>query len=964
MTLPWKPGRISSADLPEPYSHHRTTTPTRLGQSPRPTTSGNCMAAIGRTHLLRTGLALVLLLSGLALSPVHAAQAGQPPADQNLTLGEASGAAQSEEGSALDRIFGSPSAGSTTPPAELPAGESSPMDDPETRQLVLDLPGEVDFLEDDPLAKNAPGGVPIPPVRTKPAPAGGTAEPKPGEPKAAETKSAQTNTAPKPPSGKPQETTGVKFENMPLHSVIDFWNELLKENYQLDVAKDGLDPKTAVTYSYEGFRPLSTEELREVFDDFCRNLTSDEGFKLAVERVRGVKSLRMAYEINTEKTSLPEILDQLAEYLQINYILDPKAATGRQVTIVTHKNVYLTRNQIWDVWYTLLQINGLFALEKGTYWQILPVTEAPKVPLDIKYPRGFIEDLNLVAAFNYLDQRSETDKLIMEVVPLRYADTQEVMNAIKPFMTANSQVFPQVATNTLIVVETQSNLKKLLKLVEILDVDTTSGEMAVFQIVYAQAKEISDVVQKILNSKARKMLQPAAAAGGAAGAGATPATRTRNTVTAGQASGSSGSSDAMIHADERSNSIIMFGLKRDIEFSRQIIQLLDQDIYSSTKTFLYFVENAKAEDLAKLLNSVYSKSGSSSTNQQSLSASPRAQAARQLAGTSGAAGQVSTSGGGGENEGTLSGEFNIVSDTRTNSLVIVASEADYRKILTLLKKLDIPPRQVLIEVLYAEITLDDNLKFGVDWTLLSQGKLNLGGDTYAFDSVTRQNFGQGTQGFSYSLVESTRFRAALQTFSGDNRLRVLSNPHLMASNNLEAKISIGDQVPIVRSQVSNTTNTINNNFDIRQDIEYRDTGIVLTITPSINENRFVTLELDQEISEVKEASAGSSTVTPTIQKRSINTTVMVQDAMSLVIGGLIRTVDSKTQTGIPGISKIPVFGYLFSNMQKRRQNVELLTVITPHVIISPQDATLAGDSIWDKSKAVTEFFNKNQERFY
>lgn len=851
---------------------------------------------------------------------------------------------EAASGSYLDRIF--PQA-SQSPPANAQTAEA---DADQARRD--DAIGQTYFLADYPttetLAQGQGGTFPglpqLPPVGQRPTGPGRTGD----------------------VGGQLPEMTGIKFENIPLNQVIEQFNEWLGTNYILEIAKDGLDPNTEVSYEYQAYRELTRKDLEEIFEDFLREMETDPdaevGFRLAVERRGGRRFLRQAFSFGSEGLPLPQFIFNIAEILEINYILDPKAGSNQKVTLVTHKNVFLTKNQLWDVFYTVLQLNGLALFEKGTYYQIVPIQDLTTKPVDIDYPEDMIYDMNLVEAFSDINQRSESNRVVVEVFPVKYMSPPDVINYVKPFMSPTSNITNPPGSNLLIVTETQANIKKILKLIEIVDVDSTLGGLEVFQIVYADATELSSVIQKILNSKARALVQP----GG--GAPAQPQrrrgrgrSRARPVTTGGS---SSGQSNMLIHADKRSNSLVMFGERRDIEFARQIIQILDRDIYSSSRTFMYYVEYAKADELAQLLNSVYRRSGSSSSG-SNVSSGERAQNARQAVArftgqqtqAQGAAAGAAAS----ADDGNLTGEFNIVSDVRTNSLIIVASEADYRKILTLLKKLDIAPRQVLIEILYAEINLDVQNQFGVNWTLLSQGSITLGGTTYGFDGIARQAVNTGADGFVYNLFEASRFRATLQALSSDTQLKVLSNPHIVASNNLEANIEIGDQVPIVTSRLTDNNNTNVNNFT--QNIEYRDTGIILKITPSINENRFVTLEIDQEISEISERQT-TGDVNPTFQNRSVQTTVLVEDGMSLVLGGLIRTIDTDSIAGIPGLIKIPWFGRLFGNSSRRTRSVELMTVITPHVIITSQDATLASDSLWERSKNVTEFFEDNKERFY
>jgi len=283
----------------------------------------------------------------------------------------------------------------------------------------------------------------------------------------------------------------------------------------------------------------------------------------------------------------------------------------------------------------------------------------------------------------------------------------------------------------------------------------------------------------------------------------------------------------------------------------------------------------------------------------------------------------------------LQGEVSIVADERTNSLIIVTAPVNYPYLLETIKKLDIMPKQVLIEVLIADVTLDESSELGVTWELRGQGDIDVGGDRYHFDGTASSGRGQelGSTGFLYQLYESSRFEALISAKANENKLEILSSPHVMVANNMEATIDVGKDVPVVTRQTENASD--NNN--VTQTIEYRNTGILLSVTPHINSAKFVNLEISQEVSNISEtALAGISS--PVIEKRKATTTVMVANNQTIVIGGLISRTKNPSREGVPWLYRIPLLKYLFGKHKYTERASELLIFITPHVVNSPEEA--------------------------
>jgi general secretion pathway protein D len=286
--------------------------------------------------------------------------------------------------------------------------------------------------------------------------------------------------------------------------------------------------------------------------------------------------------------------------------------------------------------------------------------------------------------------------------------------------------------------------------------------------------------------------------------------------------------------------------------------------------------------------------------------------------------------------GKLRGQVSFVVDESTNSILVKCVGSDYRVIKGVIEKLDIFPRQVLIEVLIAEINLDETNKLGVEWQYIFDLS---GSGTARLGNLSVSNLltsGPLTNGMSYLVANTERFKAAIQASATDNNVQILSSPHVLASDNQKATIDIGQEVPVITSQTlkDDSTSTVTSTD---QSIQYRNTGIILSVTPHINEKGLVRMEVSQEVSELSDKFI-EGIPSPIFSKRKAETSLSVKDGQTIVIGGLIRQSRTDTYTGVPGLSRIPILRNLMGTQSKGWANTELMLFITPHVIVHNEDA--------------------------
>ena len=350
--------------------------------------------------------------------------------------------------------------------------------------------------------------------------------------------------------------------------------------------------------------------------------------------------------------------------------------------------------------------------------------------------------------------------------------------------------------------------------------------------------------------------------------------------------------------------------------------------------FVYPLQNSKANHIASLLQAILTGSAVPSVQKATTPGAATAPATPQTPRPAGSSAQGT---------GVLvAPETRVLADEITNSLIVLATPTDYTFIEETVKKLDTIPRQVMIEVLIAEVTLQDQLQFGLEWMLSTDAKLQVKPfkNDINLSGVVGQNSDllpsqvTGLSGFSFLATDAAgKVKALLQTLATESKLNVLASPHIIAADNREARIQIGDQVPIATSQ-STAVGTSNS---ILTTIQYKDTGTILKVKPQINESGLVALEVTQEVSDFSPQKV-LGTDQFVISKREAVTNLVAQDGQTVVIGGLIRDRGDKTQSGIPLLSKIPILGYLFGTTKNSNTRTELIVMLTPHVIRNQQEA--------------------------
>jgi general secretion pathway protein D len=300
------------------------------------------------------------------------------------------------------------------------------------------------------------------------------------------------------------------------------------------------------------------------------------------------------------------------------------------------------------------------------------------------------------------------------------------------------------------------------------------------------------------------------------------------------------------------------------------------------------------------------------------------------------------------------GEVRVIADKETNSLLILASPPDYEVVEGAIRKLDVVRRQVLVEVFLAEVTLTDNLTFGIDWFIRTRN--NTSGALRAGNGLpaTRNDPVTGTPtGLQLVNLTGGQVRAVLQALGEDGKSQVLASPQIMVLDNEKAEIKVGDRISVQtqsQSGVSTGTGVLNS-------FQYLETGVLLAVTPRINSGGMVTLEINQEVS-APSSTPTSTNPNPDVATRNAKTSVAVASGESVVLAGLIRENNRRDTAGLPLLSKIPVLGAVFGQQTFNRERTELVMIVTPRIVTNTTQAREATEELRRKLPALESVLPK------
>ena len=611
--------------------------------------------------------------------------------------------------------------------------------------------------------------------------------------------------------------------------------------------------------------------------------------------------------LNFQDVELPVLAKFVSEVTGRNFIVDDRVRG--KVTIISPTRI--TPDEAYLVFQSVLQVKGFTTVPSGRFIKIVPIREARETTVPTGARAG--------------------EEVVTRILPLRHADAGSLVPVLQPLVSKDGLLSAYPVTNSLVIVDAGANVERLAALLDELDVAPSGGGVEVVPLRFAPADELAPRVRDAFAGQGRAL---------------------------------------RVVADSRSNALVLAGPADDVVRARTVIARLDRALPpGTTRVNVYHLKYADAESLSRVLAQLIGLPVAPPPEPR-----PRGSSFMRSAAHRGPAG-FGYDGGLGEpppappvaaepppasGAGTipLEAPVRITADAATNALVVSATPADWATLREVIEELDIRRPQVFVEAIILEATLDNMRALGVEFRATAQldggvglAQTNLNPLTSALTDPT------SLAGLVLAAASNQKVRlpngqevpaqtALLTALQNDTTVNVLSAPNLITTDNEEAEIVVGRNVPFVASRATSASN-LQNLFTtiVRQDV-----GITLRLTPQITADDFVRLNLFEEVSDiVPTIDAGDpNQVGPTTTIRSASTEVAAHDGQTVVIGGLLSDTVRGTETAVPYFSRIPVLGALFRHNEDRRMKTNLLVFLTPHIIAT--DEQMAENSLRERER--------------
>lgn len=671
--------------------------------------------------------------------------------------------------------------------------------------------------------------------------------------------------------------------------------------------------------------PKKTEEKEEFTG--IKNFTASLGTIPKYTRAPRQGEKVYPIELNLKDADLVESVRVIADTIGINYNIDPNVKG--KVNVRASGRLY--ESEILSLLETMLVVNGATLIKSGQVYEVVPLEKASTKALPVR--KRVLPPAGMAAQVVFLDQTR----------------AKELLPALKPLLSPGGSI-AEASRNSLLVIDHSGNIEKILKLIHL--VDTQALAQTMVRLIRVENTNPTDLVRELETIFAA---YGPMAEKGELGITFLPVTRLNSIL-------------------------VVAGSQPLLEKASHWVRQLDMEGDMLANVHVYHVENYKARNLADLLTQAYGgELAGPAVGERDLSGAGRGVLPALSPGGGGLltprplgegmytrggsnpapSGGVDTEGAGGApglgaaGGGPLAGVFpkeqaapgataegttpkegiRIIPDEVNNLIVVVAPPHEWKVIQALLKKLDIMPRQILCEVLFAEIRLTNELQYGVEWFINNRQRALLPGQpTFNLDVLPGASaaFSTALGGFTFAARDKlNQFRVVINLLAADNLVKILASPHIMAANNQEAMIHIGEDVPILTSQA---VPLIAQDVSFQtQTVQYRSSGIILVVKPQINAKGLITLDIVQEVSTPIATVTGVET-TPTFTIRTARTSLITADNQTIVLGGLIRDDKFRGASGIPGVRKVPLLGPLFGTEASRTERTELIVLITPHLV--------------------------------
>lgn len=619
---------------------------------------------------------------------------------------------------------------------------------------------------------------------------------------------------------------------------------------------------------------------------------------------------------------LTDLIRTVSELTGKNFVYDD--SIRGKATIISSQQMSV--NEAYQLFLTVLNVKGYTVVPSGKTNKIVPIKSA--------------KESNLPTMTGNLAQ----DQFVTRMISLENINAADIAESIlSPLMPKTSNVVVYEPSNMLIISDSASNIQRLTTIIRELDVPGALQDMQVIPLQFADAKETATICNDILSSGNTK---------------ATSRRRASKNVTT-----SSADATSKVIAYERTNRLVVMATSDDMTTILSLIAELDQEpTQEHARINLYYLENADAEELSKTLNEILSGIKKPATSSSAAA---------------GGKGTIPAA--------AIQTNVTVSADKPTNALVINATPEDYVIIKDIIKQLDIRRKQVYVEALIMELSMDATEALGSQlqgaFEVGDEGIVNLSSNsapggilsdpesllTTSVNGLLAGGFskliGVDTDGDGVDDSQVTAFSALIKLSKDDTNVNILSAPRLLTSDNEEAEIVVGRNVPIITSRLTDSTGS--DSLAQSVSVERKDVALTLRFTPQITEGELVRLNVYQETTDLTDSVGDVNSVGPTFTTRKISNTVLARDGQTVVLGGLISTNQQETISKVPLLGDIPLLGWLFKSKDNKEVKTNLLVFITPTIISDMEDlsnVTTINRETFDRIKNDPEASNDNTEQ--
>ncbi|WPD21531.1 MAG: type II secretion system secretin GspD [Candidatus Electrothrix scaldis] len=591
--------------------------------------------------------------------------------------------------------------------------------------------------------------------------------------------------------------------------------------------------------------------------------------------------------IDFNDVDISVFIKYISELTGKNFIVD--SSVKGKITVISPTR--MSKEDAYRVFESVLEVHGFSTIPSGPVIKIVPAVEARS---------------KSIPTVKSGDKPVAEDKVVTRIIPMKYSDPDELTKVLKPLLSKTSNVIAHSQSGMMILTDVQSNIKRLMEILKEIDVPSVDEELVIIPLQYASVTDVGKSFSQLFVQSTRR--------------------RSR---------GSSGSSSNIkIIPYERTNSLIVFAPKAQIEKLRNLLEELDTEApQGGGKIHVYYLQHANAEELVKVLTSLPTKQTNTTRKQNTKEAAAKAP--------------------------PLSTDLKITADPETNSLIITAPKEEYLILEQIIKKLDIPRRMVYLEALIMEVSINKQFQLGVEWGGLGSfqdetGTLGSGFTNNSFNLLQGLNSGVAgmadgatlgilKKGVEIGGVYFPDIGAVVNALKTDSDINIIATPQVLTTDNKEASITVGQNVPYITSKNTSDSGSTQDYTNY----EYKDVGTTLKITPQINQANLLRLEIGVEVTRLK---SEAGVTTPTTYKRSAETTVVVHNEEIVVIGGMIGQDITSGDYKVPLLGDIPLLGWLFRTHEDLDNKTNMFIFIMPRIVESSPELA----NIYQRKRDVME----------